>query len=69
MHFVNNAISQFENTGIIYREEESGRPITIDVTENQMKVYTLALSQEDTLGTHDSVRKIAQKIMLFTTLC
>ena len=35
---VNNAIKQFENTGSIYRKEGSGRPITVDTTENQMEV-------------------------------
>ena len=59
---VNNAINQFENNGCIYRKGGSGRPITVDTSENQMKVVTLALSQDDQPGAHDAVLKIAQKM-------
>ena len=43
---VNNVIKRFENTQSIYRKEGSGRPITAHMSENQMKVENLALSQE-----------------------
>lgn len=52
---VNNVIKRFENTGGIYRKEGIGLPITVDVTENQMKVKTLASLEEGRPGTHNSV--------------
>ena len=62
VRFVNIAIKRFENNRSIYRKEGSGQPITIDLTENLIKVETLASSQQDRPGIHESVQKVAQKM-------
>ena len=58
---VNSTIKWFENTGNISSKEGISQPITVYMNKSQMKVKTLALSQEDQPGIHNSVWKVAQK--------
>jgi len=58
----NKLLKNLRNTGTVDRRPGSGRPRSARTEENVERVNDLALSQEDKLQTHRTVREISREM-------
>ena len=61
---VHNLIKKIKETGLTEHCKGSGWPVTATTEENKLIFEELVCSQEDELGTHNSIRQIAPRILI-----